>query len=333
LLRVEITKLSPQMLPLPDGGNTVSIARQRWALEPWEGDDDEPELPGPWAIKGMFSVNGSRPCAELAVLHHLRGSGWDGVWVSPWSHGRLFSEWPPGLGVKAISQAGAPRWAAEIFDRLLQKNAHPFAGFFDVFVWRAPGEVRFYEVKVDEDQPNDNQRRFVERALGLHHRLEEFTFIEVPKPPARVLHGERASDVRIQATQPGDEARQDTDGTTADVLARMEASQNASLYLGPAAEALQALGYELRPSSLRKPGTKPRENHLRIMHPAYTPHGIGYLKLSNVTFTRRSDRGPLGGLNGAKLTEHEVIFSIADGIDEALSAAKLIAKLITASRA
>jgi hypothetical protein len=69
------------------------------------------------------------------------------------------------------------------------------------------------------------------------------------------------------------------------------------------------------------------------MHPAYTAHGIGYLKLSNVTFTRWSDRGPLGSLSGANLTDREVIFSIANGIDEALSAAKLIARLITASGA
>jgi hypothetical protein len=52
-----------------------------------------------------------------------------------------------------------------------------------------------------------------------------------------------------------------------------------------------------------------------------------------VTFTRRSDRGPLSGLSGAKLTDREVIFSIANGIDEALSAARLIARLITASGA
>ena len=187
-----------------------------------------------------------------------------------------------------------------------------------MFVWREPGEVRFYEVKVGDDDINRNQRRFVERALGLHHRLEEFMIIEVLKPTARVLHGERASDVHIQTTQPSAEARQDTDGTIADALARMKASQNASLYLGAAAEALQALGYELRASNVRKSGTKPRENHLRIMHPAYTAHGIGYLKLSNVTFTRWSDRGPLGDLGGAKLTDREVIFSIANGIDEAL---------------
>jgi hypothetical protein len=334
LLRMEITQLSPKMLTLPVGGNTVAIARQLWALEPWEGDDDELELPGYWSIKGKFSVNGSRSCAELAVLRHLRGSGWDGRWVSAWGDGRLFSDWPPGPGVKSIIQAGAPRWAAEIFERLLDANRRSFGGFFDVFVWREPGEARFYEVKVGKkDDINLNQCKFVERALGLGHRLEDFMIIEVPKPTARILHGERGSDVHIQTTQPSAEPRQDADGTIADVLARMKASQNASLYLGAAAETLQAIGYELRSSNVRKPGTKPREKYLRIMHPAYTAHGIGYLKLSDVTFTRWSDRGLLGGLSGASLTDREVVFSIANGIDEALSAAKLIARLITASRA
>jgi hypothetical protein len=330
---MEIIQLSSQMLTLPDGGNTVSIARERWALEPWEGDDDGSEVPGPWAIKGEFSVNGSRSCAELAVLDHLRGSGWDGVWVSPWD-GKLFSEFIPGRGVKSITQAGAPRWVAEIFERLLKKNGRPFGGYWDVFVWREPDEVRFYEVKVGKkDKVNPNQHKFLERALGLDHRLEEFMIIEVPKPQARVLHGKRASDARPQTTQPGDEARQDTDETTADVLARMKGNQNASPYLEPAADALQALGYELVPSNLRKPGTKPPENHLRIKHPAYTEHGIGYLKLSSVTFTRRSDRGPLGGLSGAKPTGRGMIFSIANGLDEALSAARLVARRITASGA
>ena len=89
---MKITQLSPKMLSLPDGGNTVSIARQLWALEPWEGDD-EPELPPHWATKHKSSVSGSRSCAELAVLHHLRGSGWNGVWVSAYNPAALFSEW------------------------------------------------------------------------------------------------------------------------------------------------------------------------------------------------------------------------------------------------
>ena len=106
---MEITQLSPQMLTLPDGGNTVSIARQLWALEPWEGDDDEPELPGYWAIKGKFSVNGSRSCAELAVLHHLRGSGWDGRWVSAWGREAVLR-----VAAGPRSQVDHPGWRSTL---------------------------------------------------------------------------------------------------------------------------------------------------------------------------------------------------------------------------
>lgn len=329
--------LPPTRFDLPGVTQPVYIATQQWALEPWEGEDG-PELPKTWRDKHKFSVNGSRSCAELAVLRRLQGGGWDGFWVYPFNPPQLLTEWPwpplPGPRVTTITQTGAPEWAVKIFDCLRAQNGGKLAGFFDVFAWREPGEIRFYEVKVvPGDRITDSQREFVERALRLGRRLEEFTIIEVPRPTARVLSGERASEVYIQTAQPGGGAWQDPGETTADVLARMEASHNASPYLGPAAEALQALGYELRPSNLRKPGTKPRENHLRIMHPAYTAHGIGFLKPSNVTFTRRSDRGPLSGLSGAKLTDREVIFSIANGIEEALSAAKLIARLITASGA
>ena len=42
---------------------------------------------------------------------------------------------------------------------------HP--GFFDVFAWREPGQVRFYEVKVGPDRIKPTQLRFVELALRL----------------------------------------------------------------------------------------------------------------------------------------------------------------------
>lgn len=148
-----------------------------------------------------------------------------------------------------------------------------------------------------------------------------------------------SQDIHIHVTQPDDEARQALDGTdqarqamdgtTADQLARMEATGSASPHLRAAAEALQALGYELRLPKVRKPGTKPREKYLRIMHPAYTAHGIGYITLSTVIFSRGSDRDRLARLDGAQLTERDVRFSIATGIDQALSAARLIERLIT----
>ena len=54
----------------PAGGSLVHIATQQWALEPWEGEDS-PTLERTWARKPRFAVNGSRSCAELAIVHHL----------------------------------------------------------------------------------------------------------------------------------------------------------------------------------------------------------------------------------------------------------------------
>jgi hypothetical protein len=68
----------------------VNEMTQRWALERWDGDDP-PGLATPWARKPKFSVNGSRSCAELAVVDHLRGDGWSGVWVNAF-RGELRSE-------------------------------------------------------------------------------------------------------------------------------------------------------------------------------------------------------------------------------------------------
>jgi hypothetical protein len=176
---MEITELSPTRLDLPGGGDAVYIATQRWALEPWDGEDP-PELGLTWSRKGKFSVNGSRSCAELAVVDHLRGDGWHGIWVCAYGRRELRSEWFPAPGVKTITQTGAPAWAVEIFDSLRAANGGKLGGFFDVFAWREPGEVRFDEVKVGRDHIRDTQLRFVRLALDLHHRLEEFTIIEVP---------------------------------------------------------------------------------------------------------------------------------------------------------
>jgi hypothetical protein len=153
---------------------------QRWALEPWKGEDP-PDLGRSWAIKPRFAVNGNRSCAELAVVHHLRGQGWHGVWVYAYGPRELRSEWFPAPAVKTITQTGAPIWTVEVFDHLRAANGGKLDGFFDVFAWRNPGEVRFYEVKTSGDSPRESQRRFVKLALAVGHRLEQFTMIKVPK--------------------------------------------------------------------------------------------------------------------------------------------------------
>ena len=103
---MQITDLSPTRFDLPGRAHPVYIATQQWALEPWEGEDP-PDLGRSWAIKPKFTVNGNRSCAELAVVHHLRGQGWHGVWVCAYGPRELRSEWFPAPAVKTITQTGA----------------------------------------------------------------------------------------------------------------------------------------------------------------------------------------------------------------------------------
>lgn len=71
----------------------------------------------------------------------------------------------------------------EIFDRLRAANGGTLGGFLDVFAWREPGEVSFDELKVGQDRIKPTQTRFAKLALGLRHRLEQFTIIEVQEQP------------------------------------------------------------------------------------------------------------------------------------------------------
>jgi len=177
---MQITELPRMRFDLPGRAEPVYIATQRWALEPWEGEDP-PDLGSSWAIKPKFAVNGNRSCAELAIVHHLRDEGRRGVWVCAYGPRELRSEWFPAPAVKTIAQTGAPMWAVEAFDRLRGANGGKLDGFFDVFAWRDPGEVRFDEAKTSGDSPRESQRKFVKLALDLGHRLEQFTIIKVPK--------------------------------------------------------------------------------------------------------------------------------------------------------
>ena len=85
----------------------------------------------------------------------------------------------PRAAYRTLTQAGAPAWAAAIFGGLQAANGGRLGGFFDVFAWREPGQVRFAEVKVGRDHIKDTQRRFLETALR-SRAPEEFMIIEVP---------------------------------------------------------------------------------------------------------------------------------------------------------
>jgi hypothetical protein len=174
---MQITERPPTPVALPSG-QTVHIATQRWALERWDGAADPPELKQIWARKPKFAVNGSRSCAELAILDHLRRDGWNGVWVSAFGAQELRSGWFPAPAFTKIAAAGAPVWAADIFESVRAENHGKLGGFFDVFAWREPGEVRFDEAKVGPDRLRDTQRMFIQRTLRLRP-LKEFTIMEV----------------------------------------------------------------------------------------------------------------------------------------------------------
>jgi hypothetical protein len=69
----------------------------------------------------------------------------------------------------------------EVFDRLGVANGGILGGFFDVFAWREPGQVRFCEAKVGPDRIKATQIRFLEVGLRFH-RPEDFVIIEVAGP-------------------------------------------------------------------------------------------------------------------------------------------------------
>jgi len=173
---IQVSERPPTPFRLAQG--TVHIATQRWGLEQWTGAPDPPDLPRPWDRKPKFTVNGQRSCAELAVVDHLRREDWDGVWVSAFGNW-LRSEWFPAPGFRTLAEAGAPAWAVEIFERLRAANDGKLRGFFDVFAWREPEDVRFLEVKMGRDPIQPTQRRFAEMAMRFHGQ-SQFMIIEAP---------------------------------------------------------------------------------------------------------------------------------------------------------
>jgi hypothetical protein len=123
-------------------------------------------------------------------VHHLLDQGWHGVWVNSFGPRELRSEWFPAPAVKTLAETDASDWAVEVFERLRAANGGSLGGFFDVFAWREPGQVRFCEAKVGPDRIKATQIRFLEVALR-SHRSADFVIIEVAGPSLRGKTGRR----------------------------------------------------------------------------------------------------------------------------------------------
>jgi hypothetical protein len=112
-----------------------------------------------------------------------------------------------------------------------------------------------------------------------------------------------------------------TSDTIEGMLRRLETSPSASPQLRDSVAAFEAMGYELRlPKMHNKTGR--REKYLRIMDPALTAHGTGYLRPGFLVLTRTSDRDALARLPGALVTGSNVRFPV-DGQSE-LEAARQV---------
>ena len=111
------------------------------------------------------------------------------------------------------------------------------------------------------------------------------------------------------------------DDAIEEAVQRLETS-GSSPNIREAVDGLRSLGYTLRRPKTT-PGKRP-ENYLRIMDPAYTAHGIGYLTPTTFSFSRMSDRQRLTELPEAQPISNAVNFSHVQSAQPGLAAARLL---------
>jgi hypothetical protein len=111
------------------------------------------------------------------------------------------------------------------------------------------------------------------------------------------------------------------DDAMEEAIRRLESS-GSSQNIREAVDSLLSLGYRLRRPKTQ-PGKRP-ENYLRIMDPAYTAHGVGYLTPTAFSFSRMSDRQRLMELPEAVPFASAVNFSHVRTAQPGLDAARLL---------
>lgn len=129
-----------------------------------------------------------------------------------------------------------------------------------------------------------------------------------------------ATDDSDAGTTPHDPAASPDDAIE-EAIQRLGSSGTSS-NIHAAVDGLRDLGYTLRRPKT-KPGKRP-ENYLRIIDPAYTAHGVGYLTPMTFSFSRMSDRQRLMELPEAIPVRTAVNFSHMRSAQPGLDAARLL---------
>lgn len=111
------------------------------------------------------------------------------------------------------------------------------------------------------------------------------------------------------------------DDSIEDAIRRL-GSSGASPNIREAVAGLRSLGYGLRRPKTT-PGKRP-ENYLRIMDPADTAHGVGYLTPTAFSFSPMSARQRLMELSEARPVSNAVNFSHVQSVQPGLNAARLL---------
>lgn len=156
----------PQELELPSG-RIVAIPKCNYIFDLWRGKRPTDT----YKTKPVLDFDGEAVFAELAILRILQESGWDGVWVDTYSHGKFRKSFDPHC-------CDLPSHAQKLYDRIRKLNSGKIGGCFDVFAWKR-GRYLFVESKRhSKDSIRETQKRWVEAALNAHLPLHSLLICE-----------------------------------------------------------------------------------------------------------------------------------------------------------